>query len=50
MDKNTDKDTDKMTHQSRKGKHESVEVVETVGCGGLQSPMTFNINFSVDLV
>jgi hypothetical protein len=31
---NTDKNTDKMAGESREGKNDEVEVVETVGCGG----------------
>jgi len=31
---NTDKNTDKMARESREGKNDEVEVVETVGCGG----------------
>jgi len=39
-----------MACESRESKNAEVEVVETVGCGGLQSPATFNISFRVDLV
>jgi len=46
---NTDKNTDKKTVQSGEREGDGMEVVEKLGCGGLQSPTTFNISFRVDL-